>query len=263
MPNEANRHDVAQALIRAGVSLVPGGGAINELLNLVIVPAAAERQQRWLEALDHDLSRFRERVEGFAFETLQQREDFTSSFFRAWRIAATTHREEKLEALRNAVLNVAIGKVPDDDTQALFFSLIDAYTPWHLRILAFLNDPEQWTRAHERGAFRELPRKARSIGDMSFTQCAEGVFPELHGHTNLCQRVERDLDWDGLVHRAPTGVRRFTESVQRMLNGISLEGWVTEVLTDHGRSFLRFVSEPHRASTSECQGARQSSSADS
>ena len=53
------RQDIALAHISGGVSLVPGGGAINELLNLVIVPAAAERQRRWLEALDHDLSKLR------------------------------------------------------------------------------------------------------------------------------------------------------------------------------------------------------------
>lgn len=108
------RRDIAQRLVRAGVALIPGGGAINELLNMVILPAVAERQNQWLEALDHELGTLRKRFEGFSFDDLQRREDFSSAFLRASRIAATTHREEKLEALRHAVLNVALDRAPDD-----------------------------------------------------------------------------------------------------------------------------------------------------
>ena len=234
------RQDIAQALIRAGVSLVPGGGAINELLNLVIVPAAAERQRRWLEALDHDLSKLRGRVDGFSLGDLHRREDFTSSFLRAWRIAATTHREEKLEALRNAAPERSDRRCPRRRHQALFFSLIDAYTPWHLRILAFLDDPDQWTRAHERKAFKELRNSMRGI---AFNLAIKCVFPDLEGRASVAARVERDLEFDGLVPREG-GFRHFTGAVERMLNGVSIEGWNNEVLTAHGRVFLRFVSTP-------------------
>ena len=237
MPNEPSpteqRQDIAQALIRAGVSLVPGGGAINELLNLVIVPAVAERQRRWLEALDHELGRLRERMEGFSFEDLQRREDFASAFLRASRIAATTHREEKLEALRNAVLNVAVGNAPDDDLQVVFLSLIEAYTPWHLRLLAFMDDPSRW--ANERDAAKSLHLGAHHL---TYDRIFEGVFSGLKGRRRFYDQVLSVLERDALITVVPAGA-----TVHVGANGECKIGF-HRILTPEGREFLSFVTAP-------------------
>lgn len=47
-------------------------------------------------------------------------------------------RPEKLAALRNAVLNCLGPGAPKADEQAQFFSLVDRFTPSHLRVLAFM-----------------------------------------------------------------------------------------------------------------------------
>jgi hypothetical protein len=237
MPGEPSpterRQDIAQTLIRAGVSLVPGGSAINELLNLVIVPAVAERQRRWLEALDHELGKLRERMEGFSFDDLQRREDFASAFLRASRIAATTHRKEKLQALCNAVLNVAIGDAPDDDLQVVFLSLIEAYTPLHLRLLAFMDDPSRWTS--ERGAFKKLHVGAHHLG---YDQILEGVFPGLKGRRRFYDQVLSVLERDALISDVPAGA-----TVHVGADGECNIGF-RRMLTPEGREFLRFVTAP-------------------
>ena len=55
--------------------------------------------------------------------------------------AIRTH--QKLKALRNAVLNIAIGRTPDEDEQAVFPWYIGSLSTWHLRISA---DPQSWNR---------------------------------------------------------------------------------------------------------------------
>ena len=50
-----------------------------------------------------------------------------SVVLQATQAALRTHQAEKLEALRNAVLNVAAGKGPSDDMQMVFLSFIDSF----------------------------------------------------------------------------------------------------------------------------------------
>lgn len=232
------RQDIAHALVRAGVSLVPGGSAINELLNLVIVPTVAERHRRWLEALDHEFGKLRERLEGFSFDDLQRREDFTSAFLRASRIAATTHREEKLQALRNAVLNMAIGDAPDDDLQAVFLSLIEAFTAWHLRLLAFVHDPARW--ANERGAFKNLHVGGHHL---PYDQIFEGVFSGLKGRRRFYDQVLSVLERDALISPVPAGATVHVGADGKC--NINLHG----MLTPEGREFLCFVTAPDAISS--------------
>jgi hypothetical protein len=62
----------------------------------------------------------------------------------ATRIVDRTSQREKIEALRNAVLNSALPAAPDQDIQQLYFALIDNLTPTHLRLLTLLDNPPGW-----------------------------------------------------------------------------------------------------------------------
>ena len=59
---------------------------------------------------------------------------------RSFQIALRSHQEEKLNALRNGVINTAKPMFPEDDIYLMFINWIDTFTPWHLRILNYLND---------------------------------------------------------------------------------------------------------------------------
>jgi hypothetical protein len=115
------------------------GSAGSELLCLLSSPVA-ERRDDWFEDLQRRLQELEGRVAGFKFENLQNNEQFVSTTLQATQAALRTHQQEKLEALRNAVLNTALGKQPDDDRQAIFLSLIDSLTPAHLRMLKFFDE---------------------------------------------------------------------------------------------------------------------------
>jgi hypothetical protein len=69
------------------------------------------------EILDIGLDRLEAKVEGFKVENLQHDEEFVSAVIEASRLAISTHKQEKREALRNALLNIALHRSTDEDQQ--------------------------------------------------------------------------------------------------------------------------------------------------
>lgn len=135
-----NFEDVQHAGGKALVAMIPFvGGAGSELIGLLTSPVA-ERRDAWLEDLQRRLQELEGRVAGFRFDDLTHNEQFVSATLQATQAALRTHQAEKLDALRNAVLNIATGNAPSDDKQLVFLNLIDRFTPSHLQILAYLQD---------------------------------------------------------------------------------------------------------------------------
>ena len=75
----------------------------------------------------------------FKFENLRDNEQFVSAMIQATQSAAKTHRKEKLEALRNAVVNIALGHKQIEDLQAIFLKHVDSFTPVHLELFRFFS----------------------------------------------------------------------------------------------------------------------------
>ena len=78
---------------------------------------------------------------GFRFEDLAPNEQFVSATLVATQAALKTHQQEKMQSLKNAVLNVALGHEPDTDRQQQFLALVDRFTAAHLTLLRFFQDP--------------------------------------------------------------------------------------------------------------------------
>ncbi len=135
---EPNFEDIKHAAGKALVSLVPGLG---EAWGLVIGAPLEQRRSDWLRDLESRLQELEEYVKGFRFDNLGQNQEFVSVTLQATQAALQTHLKEKREALRNAVLNAALGKEPDPNRQQQFLVLLDRFSEDHLRVLKFLNDP--------------------------------------------------------------------------------------------------------------------------
>ena len=54
---------------------------------------------------------------------------------RATNAAMSTHRKEKHEMLRNAVLNSALPNAPEDDERTVFLNLVDEFSVTHILVL--------------------------------------------------------------------------------------------------------------------------------
>jgi hypothetical protein len=107
-----------------------------------------QRREKWFTELAEGLEELRQRVGDFTLEALLGNDLFTDAAVTATRTAEHTHQAEKIEALRNAVLNSVDPDAPDADTQEIILNLIDRFTPSHLRLVTFWDDPPAWFASH-------------------------------------------------------------------------------------------------------------------
>jgi hypothetical protein len=114
---------------------------------------------------------------------------------------------------------------PDADTQAIFFSLVDRFTPSHLRLLTLWDDPPAWFSSHD----LEPPPQAVMAG--SRTQTVEAGLPEMQGRKDFYLLIASELGGAGVL----------TVNLLGMVSGTSLMDRLT---TDFGRQFVRFISSP-------------------
>lgn len=141
-PPDTSRLELFLAGVKAAAAFVPFfGGSIAEAIGYFGQREIDKRQNAFAAAI----------VRGF--EVLQVdvanlKESTWTTILHAAEVARRTHQEEKLDALRNAVLNSALPGAPDDDVQLIFLNLVDGLTPTHLRILRFLDGPLAWMKEH-------------------------------------------------------------------------------------------------------------------
>jgi hypothetical protein len=136
------------------------GGSITEILSLVLAPAVSRRRDAWLKELADALDELERKVDGFRAENLAHHEAFVSATIQAIRAAIGTHQREKLDALRNAVLNVALSKTVDEEKQIFFLNLIETISVTHLEILWLFANPATFPAPR-----REELRARRTLTD--------------------------------------------------------------------------------------------------
>ena len=129
-----------------------------------------------------------------------------------------THEEEKLKALRNAVLNTALGPPSGYDTGTLL-AICETLTPWHLKVLCFFDDPQRYIDANRTPV-------------MSKAQALETAFPELRGQRALYDNIVRDLYQQGLL------------AVESLHVTMTSGGAMASCLTVKGHALVRLITSP-------------------
>ena len=207
-PRQPLPERLAHVVLETAGSAIGIGPAVTLLLGAPL----QKRRDEWLASLAERLTKIESR-----FEDLQNDEQFITATLHASAIALRTHQAVKLEALRNAIMNVALGEAPDEVRQHLFLSWVDMFSGTHIRILSVFRNPQYETSHRVPG---------------SLTQVLEASLPELAGQSELYNQLWRDLWIRGLVN---------TERLQGMMTG---SGLTQKRTTDMGDEFLRFISEP-------------------
>jgi hypothetical protein len=217
--------DVAHALAKSVISQTPIVGApAAEIFALVVTPPYERRRDEWIENIGNGLKELAEEVEGFKIEELSQNEAFITTVTHASQVAIRNHQKEKLEALRNAVLNAALPNAPEEDLQLMFLTYIDSLTTWHLAILSYLNDPREWGNRHG-VTYPEWHMGGVSTG-------LEHAFPELRGKQDTYDVFVKDLHSRGLIR---------TDSLHTTVSGGSILASLTSTL---GKQFIQFITTP-------------------
>jgi hypothetical protein len=224
---KAGGKDVAHLAVRVVLSSIPGiGGAAKEIFNTVIAPPLAKRQTQWIESIASRLMELEEKVNDFKIEELSNNSNFISVVLYATQIAIRSHQEEKLEALHNAVLNVALSSLVQEDLQHIFLNFVDEFTPWHLKVLKYLDNPDGW--------FKNNKKTHPNIYMGGPILIMNNAFPELEKDPEFAHQLIRDLNARGLI----------SADITTMNTMMSQSGMYSPRTTPLGKQFLDFIVSP-------------------
>lgn len=97
--------------MKASISALPVvGGPAAEFMQLLFAPPIEKRREEWMKRMAAAVTTLLSR--GLTVESLQSNEEFISAMQQAAQNSQRTHQTEKLEALRNALLNIAMEPAP-------------------------------------------------------------------------------------------------------------------------------------------------------
>lgn len=222
LPVNRSKLDVARDTARAAISVVPVvAGPLQVAFEALFASPIEKRKEEWLQKLADVVVELGERVGELTPERLAQDDVFVTVVMQSSQIALRNHQVEKLEALRNAVLNSVLSTIEEDE-KFVFLRLIDQLTPVHLRTLKFLDDPGAWMQRHG------MQNPGWSMGGVSTV--LEHCFPQLRGRRDVYDQIVSDLQMDGLV--GPGSFLHMT---------MTAEGMFGSRTSTRGKAFLAFI----------------------
>ncbi len=183
-----------------------------------------KRMTIWLDDLAVAVDELQQQAEApLTFEDLATDEGFVDAVVNATRAAQATHQQEKLDALRNGVLN-SIGTSDSAlDEQARFFRLVEEFSTAHLTLLTFLNDPGGW--------FDQRGIEKPNIHAGARATLLEAAIPEFAGRR----------DWYDLLAGDLSSARLIDANLHATMTG---PGAWSSCLRPLGVRFLEFVTDP-------------------
>jgi hypothetical protein len=180
----------AATLVGSTLGIPVLGGLLSAFYSGVLAPPLAKRTQEWMLILYERLKDLEKKTEGFKLEDLAENQLFITTFLHVYNIALRTHYEEKLEALRNVVINAAKLTNVEDDATLIFTNFIDTFTRWHIKIFVHLDETSQ------------VINDFRASGKHFSMNALEKVlndFPELNEDSDIAVQVIKDLQNRGLI----------------------------------------------------------------
>jgi len=158
------------------------------------------------------------------FEELAKNEEFDTIITKAILLAQQNHQKEKVEALRNVVLNAA-EKLPKEvlefDEIKYFLRIIEEITPLHILLLKTFQNPKQ--AAEKQGA--ELGRMMTSSSKETLFK----IYPDLRSKEEFIKIYWKELNDFTLVS---------TNTLTAMTTG---EGALRCLTTSLGNQFLEMI----------------------
>lgn len=119
VPPQAGKLAAVGKLVAGGVSAIPVpfvGGVLGTAFEMMVDRGLNKRRDVWERTVVEAINRLAQWNKGFA-----DSEVLMTAAVKAGRIALATHQQEKLDALRNAVVNSVASEAPDDDSRLASF----------------------------------------------------------------------------------------------------------------------------------------------
>jgi hypothetical protein len=220
---DSNNSDKNYNATKALISSVPAIGSLAVgFIDSYILPPATQRLHMFLKILVQELVEIKSKIESVNFENPV----FQTTFIQACGIAVRTHKEQKLEALRNVVLNSSIPRSFEDDVLEIFLNLIDGFTPLHISTLKHLHYLDRY-------AVEEL----------------NTYFPMVEENKDLYNQILKDLADRGLISLREIYITQEQDNsvyVQGLILGISPALSAEYNRPKNGEKEIRMKTSKHR-----------------
>ena len=146
-----NASDVAEtsvkAIVKELVKVLPLGGAALAIYD-EFQSKQIERKIKRLEEFYTNLSATVNAVKGKINEEFISKDDFLDVFEEATKYVVSERQEEKRQYFKNILVNSITSSDCDYDKTERYFRLLDNLTETELKILAVLDNPEQYNKSH-------------------------------------------------------------------------------------------------------------------
>lgn len=214
MLNKENYKDIATKTIVSAIPFV--NSFLVALYENIKSNELEKRLNEWGNLIEYRLSKLEMQI-----EDLSKKESFVTTLIQATNSAMKTTKEEKRLCLANAVANSATVSI-DESILIIYLNLIDRYTEWHLKILAFLDNPKKYY-SKENGPICYVTT--------SISQILNKVYPEIMKNKSLIDLIVKDLYSDSLINN---------DSIYTMMTA---SGVLESRTTDLGKSFISFITD--------------------
>lgn len=221
---ETPAEQLAAANLRAILALIPFvGGAFSTLASELIPNWKLERLLRFVAALKVDLEALGNRIDG---EYLKK-EQFGYIFEKTFRAILLNYQIEKLDALRNVLLNSMLRTDIRQDVKEYLLHLAESLDTLHMRFLAVLQNPMEYYR-------KKQLTDVDSLGGSMMTELRR-CFPELSdGGIHAV--------WNDLYNYAIVGATSNNLGVMISSTGSRA---LTGQLSDFGKLLVSFIGSPN------------------
>lgn len=212
----------------AGELVMPGssilGTAAAKGFSEIMGNLIGKKQQEILIAIVEGLDELEKKLD-FKLEKITNEEKFGTTVLQILPIALRSLEKEKIDALRNVVLNTALGNSPDDDLHQILLNHLDTFTAWHLKILDYFWHPQGWFQVRQ----RDIPNYSGG----SASSGLEAAFPELVDKGDLYDAIVDDLTSRNLMMKG-----------NYMHGNMSASGIWERRVTSIGRQLLDLIKDP-------------------
>lgn len=239
--------DHALTAAKLGTLGFPFLGAGVTLIDLLTAPMRGRRMNNWCEEFRVSFNELSQKVAGLTPDRLATDDAFFSAFAQATQSAIKTHQKEKLDALRNAVLNVVLGKESNPSRQQQFLSLVDRFSETHLMVLKFLNDPAR----HFQARGQPVPQLNHVQPKVLINALVTQALPTLGQTSNdpkAASFQHTELVLGELVSSCLVAFQRYQDTWVVPAFAIRPDGGpIGKMTTQLGEDFLAFITEPNLA----------------
>ncbi|WP_368607539.1 hypothetical protein [Pseudomonas fulva] len=211
-------------MVRSITGAIPiVGGAATEAFNAFFESPITKRRTEWMLVVTDVINKLT--LDGVLTEqNLKDNEVFVSAVAQSCNVALKTHHQEKLSALRSALISSASSGSKDEYLVEVFIGYVDRLTVAHIRMLEFIRDPDDWLKANKVEGFGDWK------SDGGLHQLVLSVHPDFKEDRILCNQLMQDLVSYGLVN-------------EKTDNPSDATSQIYTALTSLGEKFMNFISK--------------------